>query len=200
VIIDSSGLPVKIFIDSRTLELEESIDLSPEWIWKLHVLEPPVVTEAKSIIEAVESEKLGRSPTPYIALRAYTILKLKQEVTQTRVAELIEYLMDKIEMPEEEQPVIPGEKLAGGPNKKKQKPDELVKDETIKEWLEYWEKYDGEPVMSVEDMMNEIRKKSESRNSRLANQFRDWTQILYSKHDKIVEAVIREIYYDAEVL
>ena len=187
--------------DLRTLEYLESRGYIPEAIWRLHVLESPEVTDARDARDSIEKESLDKALEPSIAMNAHTIIKLRDKVERTRVAELVNFLAGQIAATEEstDEAMIIGEKMAGGPSRKEKELSEFVQSsEKVQHWVKDMQKQEETIVeTSIEQIMEEARKKRQAKgdNDEVAR-FADWIEELVSVRDSQIDDVIRGLYFD----
>lgn len=188
-------------IDLRTMAQRHGFGLDMEWVYKVHVLEPIEVSEAKDVLNEVESEELYRARESGIGYRAHAIRKLKNRVSERRVAELINYLASMIEGAEQatDEAQIIGEKLAGGPSKVKKEVDEFVeKHDTVKTWAKAMEeKQDRMDEMTIEEILEDIKKMNEEDDDAEVEKYAEWLEILSSIRDRKIDDVIRGLYFEA---
>ena len=187
-------------IDLRTMTQRHAVDLDMEWVYNVHVLESIEVSEAKDVLKEVESEELYRSRESGIGYRAHTIKKLKNRVTERRVAELINYLASMMEGAEEatDEAQIIGEKLAGGPSKIKEEIEEFVeKHETIQRWSKAMEKKQARmDEMTIEEILEDVKKMNEEGDDAEVEKYADWIEVLSSIRDRKIDDIIRTLYFE----
>lgn len=191
--------------DLRTFEYLESRGYNPKAIWRLHILESPEITDAKSTISDIEKEKLDKALEPSIAMNAHAIRKLKGNVERTRVAELVNYLAGQIAVAEDstDEAMIIGEKMAGGPSQKEKALGKFVQgSEKVQHWVQDMQKREETiDETPIEQILEETRKKRQAKgdDDEIAR-FADWIEELVSVRDPQVDDVIRGLYFDLDNL
>lgn len=203
-IFTSDGVPLKAVIDPSTMRFRESMTLYPEKMWKIHVLDPPEVSSARKVIKDIESENLQKSLESNIATYAHTILKLKKEVEDARIAELINLLDGKIGEIEEstDEAAILGEKLAGRPSKKREELEEFVqKHQSVKNYVDALEKQENKiSEMSIQQIIDDVRMRHQDEpGDDILERYYDWIMILYDISDDKMDEIIRTLYFDLEM-
>ena len=196
---DDDVLEIRYVVDLTTLELKGTISYNFKAIKEIYILESPETTSANELIYEVARDKLDKSIISDIAFYSQLIMKLKNRIRNQRIAELVNFLGDKIKQAEEmaDESEILGEEITHTKSKTQEERQKFEESDSVKRWLDVVEQETRDiERMSIEEIQKEAHVIAEKSYDDMLKMFVYWIDVLSEMRNDNVDEFIRLLYYD----